>query len=216
MLTHWRWLRAPHPLEAPRVAFAGEFCSDSYNQCVDGAKGLPEQRLPQGVEPSSNERERLQQQHRNRRQQAAVKEPKAATASNRPLRGVKKYKKEMLGATQAKARIVAARAGLKEANVAYCGEECCPVGDDCLDSSHAGFYLTDGSDMTDWDEAAAETGEGEDRGESVYGENTRLMLEKFQALLRYNHKQLNLPQARCSPRSSAPAGFAQPAQARAS
>ena len=68
--------------------------------------------------------------------------------------------------------------------------------------------------MTDWDETAAEAGKREER-ESIYGENTRVMLEKFQALLRFNHKQLNRPQARCSPRASSPADFAQPAQARA-
>lgn len=87
-----------------------------------------EQRLLKRDE-ASIERERLQQQHRNRRQQAALKETKVA---NRQLRTVKKYKKEMLGAAQAKARILTARAELEEANVTYCGDDCCPVVD-CLD-----------------------------------------------------------------------------------
>lgn len=81
-------------------------------------------------------------------------------------------------------------------------------------SSHAGFYLTDGSDLTDYDDGGIEGGKHDDI-ESVYGENTRMMLEKFKALLRFNRKQLNCSQSRCSPKESGPAGFAQPAQARA-
>lgn len=81
-------------------------------------------------------------------------------------------------------------------------------------SSHAGFYLTDGSDLTDNDDGDVEYGIHDDI-ETVYGENTRMMLEKFKALLRFNRKQLNCSQSRCSPKESGPAGFAQPAQARA-
>lgn len=83
-----------------------------------------------------------------------------------------------------------------------------------LRSSHAGFYLTDGSDLTDGDESITEHGDHEELG-ATYGKNTRMMLEKFQALLRFNHKQLNCSQSRCSRTESGPAGFARPARARA-
>ncbi|CDJ48394.1 Amine oxidase family protein, related [Eimeria brunetti] len=231
MATHWRWLRAPHPLESPRVAFAGEFCSDSYSQCVDGAfdtgmraaqsvvqfglrlhpctKDRQEEKQPQKRDASTAEMERLQQQHRNRRQSRSAKEAKPGSKQQRAPR---RYRKETLDAAEARARIATARAELEQTKTKYCGDDCCPMLE-CPDSSHAGFYLTDGSDLTDCD-GVSECGEHEELG-AAYGKNTRMMLEKFQALLRFNHKQLNCSQSRCSPAESGPAGFARPARARA-
>ncbi|OEH77665.1 hypothetical protein cyc_00901 [Cyclospora cayetanensis] len=176
MATHWRWLRAPHPLEAPRVAFAGEFCSDSYNQCVDGAfdtgmraaqsvvqfglrrhpctKAHQElKQQPVKRDACALERERLQQQHRNRRQRRAAKDLK--DTENKPQRHTRKSKKEALDAVGVRERIAAAREELEGVKTTYCGEGCCRVVD-CLDGSHAGYYLTDGSDLTDWDEGVNE------------------------------------------------------------
>lgn len=84
----------------------------------------------------------------------------------------------------------------------------------CVFSSHAGFYLTDGSDLTDWDEPALEPGKREQE-EKMYSANTRMLFEKFQTLLRFNRNLLDRPRTRCSSRGSGPAGFVQPAQARA-
>ncbi|CDJ36159.1 uncharacterized protein EMH_0038020 [Eimeria mitis] len=231
MATHWRWLRAPHPLEAPRVAFAGEFCSDSYSQCVDGAFdtgmraaqsvvqfGLRlhpctkdrREREPEKRDDTAVEAERLQQQHRNRRQNRACREVKTGSKQQRTP---KRYRRETLDSAEAKARIAIARAELEQTKTKYCGDDCCPM-QECPDSSHAGFYLTDGSDMTDCDEAVTECGAHEELGKA-YGKNTRMMLEKFQALLRFNHKQLKCSQSRCSPAEAGPAGFARPARARA-
>lgn len=221
MATHWRWLRAPHPIDAPRVAFAGEFCSDSYNQCVDGAfdtgmraaqsvvqfglrlhpctKEKQQQEKQQNVEKGKlSDQERLHQQHRNRRQN----------------RVPKKSNKGLLDTFETKARIAAIQNELiKQTKTKYCGDECCPSMD-CLDRSHAGYYLTDGSDITDLDESGAETGKYEEK--SYYSENTRMVLEKFHSLVRFNQKQLRHKNTRCYPGgASGPVSFAQPAQARA-
>ncbi|CDI83765.1 hypothetical protein, conserved [Eimeria praecox] len=175
MATHWRWLRAPHPLEAPRVAFAGEFCSDSYSQCVDGAfdtgmraaqsvvqfglrlhpctKDRQEQKQSQKRDDIAGEVERLQQQHRNRRQSRAARDAKPGSKQQRTS---KRCKGDALDAAEAKARIAIARAELEQTKTKYCGDDCCPVFE-CPDSSHAGFYLTDGSDLTDGDEDVPES-----------------------------------------------------------
>ncbi|KAL8450503.1 hypothetical protein Emag_003132 [Eimeria magna] len=280
MATHWRWLRAPHPLRAPRVAFAGEYCSDSYNQCVDGAyvekyPGLCMARaswllacrvgktcdsfvlaksiratlctwmpldaslryifsFDTGMRAAESvvqfglrrhpcmktenqdhhdsqsldfqcERERLVQQRRNRRQQDATKNAK--TPSRQPPRKTK-GRKDTLPALEARARIAATRTEMARARRTYCGDACCPL-IDCLDSTHAGYYLTDGSDLTDMDEAAGET-----KKDTDHSSNTRMMLDKFQALLRFNCQQLERRQSRCSQKSGA-AAFLQRAQARA-
>lgn len=62
------------------------------------------------MEHTSRERERLQQQHRNRR----------------------KGRKEVSDAADAKARMAAARAEIEQAKTKYCGDGCCPPLD-CLD-----------------------------------------------------------------------------------
>ncbi|KAL8434153.1 hypothetical protein ACSSS7_003335 [Eimeria intestinalis] len=227
MGTHWRWLRAPHPLRAPRIAFAGEYCSDSYNQCVDGAfdtgmraaqsvvqfglrrhpcmkTGNHDHDDSQSLEVMC-QRERLMQQHRNRRQQSALKNGKAL--SRQPPRRTR-GRKATLPALEARARIAATRTEMERTRRTYCGDACCPPVD-CPDSTHAGYYLTDGSDLTDMDEGAEDA-----KTEADHSSNTRLMLEKFQALLRFNCQQLERRRSRYSQGSGASA-FMQRAQARA-
>lgn len=73
---------------------------------------------------SADALEKLQQQHRNRRQSRTIKETKSGSWQSRTK---KKYRKEALDASEAKARIAAARAELEQTNTKYCGDDCCPI-----------------------------------------------------------------------------------------